>query len=140
MRNKSKFEKVISELGFNTDAPINSTSNIDLETGKTNLAIIMQGNTDLHWNSDLGLAAIRHLIEVNDNQYSHVEPELYEKYILQILDSVGAVLKWNTLYDGKNIEVVKRFIEDSLMSNSVAEAEEEGLINKTDDTDDSFFD
>ncbi|HZG18048.1 MAG TPA: hypothetical protein VE710_24005 [Candidatus Bathyarchaeia archaeon] len=140
MRNKSKFEKVISELGFNTDAPINSTSNINLETGKTNLAFIMQGDSDVLWNSDLGLAAIRHLIEVNDNQYSHAEPEIYEKYILQILDSIGSVIKWNAPYEGKNINVVKRFIEDSLMSNAFTEAEEEGLINKTDDTDDSFFD
>lgn len=65
--------------------------------------------------------------------------DVFQKYILAILDAIGNAIDWAAPYDEeRNIEVVKKFIEHALGSNIVVEAEQEGLIDQKEEDDIDF--
>ncbi|MFB0831897.1 hypothetical protein ACEU2D_20150 [Brevibacillus laterosporus] len=135
MKNKSKFLSTISEYGFDINEPfdIRCTGN---ENGVT-LSILIQGDEKHYWNSDIRLAAIKQLIGSLDikNEFNG-DYEMFQKYMLTILDSLGNIISWATPYDeDRNIEIVKSFIQDSLETKIVEEANREGLLDTYDDDD-----
>ncbi|MGD8191843.1 hypothetical protein ACQCN2_17900 [Brevibacillus ginsengisoli] len=140
MNNKTKFISKISEFGFDINKPFQASCSGD-EDG-VNLSLIIQGNEKKFWNSDIRLATIVHLIDSIDYKHDlNADYNLFQKYLLAILDSIGNAISWAAPYDDeeRNIEIVKKFIEHALNSNIVVEAEQEGLIDqKEDDLDFGF--
>ncbi|WP_411503401.1 hypothetical protein [Brevibacillus centrosporus] len=133
MNNREKFISTIAEYGFDINKPFGISCSGD-EDG-VNLSVIIQGNDKKFWNSDVRLAAITHLIGSLDFKHDmDADYDLFQKYMLAILDAVGNAIDWAAPYDEqRNIEVVKKFIEHALDSNIVVEAEQEGLIDQKED-------
>ncbi|MED4782692.1 hypothetical protein [Brevibacillus choshinensis] len=134
MNDSAKFISRISEYGFDINKPFGISCAAD-EDG-VELSVIIQGHEKKIWNSDIRLAAITHLISLLD--YKHdldADYSVFQKYMLAILDSIGNVISWAAPYDDeiRNIEIVKKFIEDALNSDVVVESEKEGLIDKKED-------
>lgn len=97
------------------------------------MSLIIQGNDKKFWNSDVRLAAISHLISSLDFNYDlDADYDVFQKYMLAILDSIGNTINQVAPYDeDRNIEVVNNFIEYALDSNIIViEAEQEGLIDR----------
>lgn len=130
MKNKSNFVSMITEMGFDINKPFDITGSGN-ENGLT-LSLIIQGERENYWRSDLRLAAIKHLISSIDLKHdADGDHELFDKYMLTILDTIGRVIALDTPIDEKrNIEVVQKFIQYSLNSRIVLEAEKEGLIDQ----------
>lgn len=133
MNNREKFISTISEYGFDINMPFEISCSGD-EDG-VRLSLIIQGNDKKFWNSDVRLAAISHLIGSLDFKYDlDADYDVFQKYMLAILDSIGNTINRVAPYDEeRNIEVVKKFIEYALDSNIIIEAEQEGLIDQMDD-------
>ncbi|ATO49844.1 hypothetical protein P4V86_16960 [Brevibacillus laterosporus] len=138
MSNRVKFLSTISEHGFDINKPFDIRCSGN-ENGVT-LSILIQGDEKNHWNSDIRLAAIKQLIwELDIKSECNADYNIFQKYMLTILDSIGNVISWATPYDEeRNIEKVKRFIEDSLVTKIVEDATQEGLIDQYDDDDIDF--
>ncbi|GED67734.1 hypothetical protein BRE01_14360 [Brevibacillus reuszeri] len=130
MKNKSNFVSMITEMGFDINKPFDITGSGN-ENGLT-LSLIIQGERENYWRSDLRLAAIKHLINSIDLKHdANGDHELFDKFMLTILDTIGRVIALDTPIDEKrNIEVVQKFIQYSLNSRIVLEAEKEGLIDQ----------
>lgn len=138
MNNREKFISTLSEYGFDIKKPFGISCSGD-EDG-VNLSVIIQGNDEKFWNSDARLAAITHLIGTLDFKHDlDADYDVFQKYMLAILDSIGNAINWAAPYDEeRNIEVVKKFIEHALGSNIVVEAEQEGLIDQKEEDDIDF--
>lgn len=130
MKNKSNFVSMITEMGFDTNKPFDITGSGN-ENGLT-LSLIIQGEREEYWRSDLRLAAIKHLINSIDLKHdANGDHELFDRYMLSILDTIGSVIALEAPFEEKrNIEVVQKFIQYSLNSRLVEEADKEGLIDK----------
>ncbi|MCC8434480.1 hypothetical protein HP567_007935 [Brevibacillus sp. M2.1A] len=130
MKNKSNFVSMITEMGFDINKPFDITGSGN-ENGLT-LSLIIQGERENYWRSDLRLAAIKHLISSIDLKHdADGDYELFDKYMLSILDTIGSVIALNEPFDEKrNIEVVQKFIQYSINSQVMLEAEKEGLIDQ----------
>ncbi|MET3291823.1 UNVERIFIED_CONTAM: hypothetical protein ABID98_004393 [Brevibacillus sp. OAP136] len=133
MKENSKFLSIISDYGFDIKKEFDITGSMN--DGDLILTVITQGKREYYWQSDIRLAAIKHLIETLDIKHDmNGDLNLFEKYVLTILDAIGSVIKWNTPYsEERNIEIVKSFIEDALNSRILIEAEKEGLIDQSKD-------
>ena len=133
MTNRSKFVSMITDMGFDIHKPFDISSSGN-ENGVT-LSVIIQGDRESYWRSDIRLAAIKHLIDTLDFKYGmDSNYDVFQKYMLTILDSIGSAIRWFSPYDDeRNVEVVKKFIEHSLNSRILSEAEQEGLIDQRKD-------
>lgn len=130
MKNRSNFVAMITEMGFDINKPFDMTGSGN-ENGLT-LSLIIQGERENYWRSDIRLAAIKHLISSIDLKHgADGDLELFDKYMLTILDSIGSVIAAEAPFDEKsNIEVVQKFIQYSLNSKVMLEAKKEGLIDQ----------
>jgi hypothetical protein len=135
MTNRSKFVSMITDMGFDIHKPFDISSSGN-ENGVT-LSVIIQGDRESYWRSDIRLAAIKHLIGTLDIKYGmDSNYDVFQKYMLTILDSIGSAIRWVSPYDDeRNVEVVRKFIEHSLNSPILREAEQEGLIDQREDED-----
>lgn len=107
MKNKSNFISMITEMGFDINKPFDITG-----SGNANgltLSLIIQGERENYWRSDLRLAAIKHLISSIELKHAaNGDHELFDKYMLTILDTIGRVIALDTPIDEKrNIELSK---------------------------------
>lgn len=130
MKKRSNFASMITEMGFDINKPFDMTGSGN-NNGLT-LSLIIQGERENYWRSDIRLAAIKHLISSIDLKHdADGDHELFNKYMLTILDTIGSVIAMEAPFDEKsNIEVVRQFIQYSLNSKVMQEAKNEGLIDR----------
>lgn len=130
MKNSLNFVSTITEMGFDINKPFDMTVSGN-DNGLT-LSLIIQGERENYWRSDIRLAAIKHLISSIDLKHdANGDHELFDKYMLTILDTIGSVIAMEAPFDEKgNIEVFRQFIQYSLNSRVLQEAKNEGLIDR----------
>lgn len=126
--------EILEMLGLDKDKPVNIMSKHDIE-GEKSLTVVIQGN-ESEDSFDQTVSAVRLLIDNVYNKLSKDADEmLHYKAFMSILDNIGVCIRADLpyKYEGRNIELVKEYIDWFMRDNLHKSKEFHDLLDQKED-------